>query len=169
MISTWIAFLCLIFSCENKSDIAQPTPVAASLPDNFTFESTPAWADEFDYTGKPDGLKWGYDIGGTGWGNNELQYYTDDIKNAAVADGLLTITAIREQTAGREYSSARLVSKNKGDFLYGRIEVKAKLPSGRYLVKNRLRKVNRIGDMSFVVNGVNEWVLSAWILIFLMR
>jgi beta-glucanase (GH16 family) len=99
--------------------------------DHWKFESTPTWADEFEYTGKPDSSRWGYDIGGKGWGNRELQYYTDHIKNAAVANGLLTITAIRENTEGREYSSARLVSKNKGDFLYGRIEVKAKLPTGK--------------------------------------
>ena len=131
MISMWITFLCFMLSCEKESDVSNPKPVAPALPIVYKFESTPSWADEFDYTGKPDVLKWGYDIGGDGWGNNELQYYTDNIKNASVADGLLTITAIREPTVGREYSSARLISKNKGDFLYGRIEVKAKLPAGK--------------------------------------
>lgn len=89
------------------------------------------WQDEFDYTGKPDPDKWGYDIGGHGWGNNELQYYTDDAKNAYVEDGVLEIKAIKEPTNGSNYSSARLVTKNKGDWLYGKIVVKAQLPTGR--------------------------------------
>jgi beta-glucanase (GH16 family) len=133
MISIWISLLCIILSYENKSYRANLSRIDHELSQgyNWKFESAPAWADEFDYTGKPDPVKWGYDIGGDGWGNNELQHYTDKITNSAVADGLLTITAIREHTGGREYSSARLVSKNKGDFLYGRIEVKAKLPTGK--------------------------------------
>ena len=43
---------------------------------NWSFETTPAWADEFDYTGSPDSTKWTYDLGGGGWGNSELEYYT---------------------------------------------------------------------------------------------
>jgi beta-glucanase (GH16 family) len=98
---------------------------------NWKFETTPAWSDEFDYTGLPNSTKWGYDIGGSGWGNNELQYYTDVINNAKVENGILTITARKETMANRNYTSARLVTKNKGDFLYGRLEIKAKLPAGR--------------------------------------
>src|SRR5688572_27819291 len=133
IISMWIVLLFFILFCQNKSFRSDYSQVGQALSQgpNWKFESTPTWADEFEYTGKPDASKWGYDIGGGGWGNNELQYYTDNIKNAAVAKGLLMITAIREPAGGREYSSARLVSKNKGDFLYGRIEVKAKLPTGK--------------------------------------
>jgi beta-glucanase (GH16 family) len=98
---------------------------------SWQFESVPVWADEFDYIGKPDASKWGYDLGGHGWGNNELQFYTDTISNARVADGKLIITARQENKGGSAYTSARLVSKNKGDFRYGRFEVSAKLPSGR--------------------------------------
>lgn len=97
----------------------------------WTFASTPAWQDEFDYSGRPDPARWGYDLGGDGWGNNELQYYTDRIDNASVGDGVLTITARKEPMDGRSYTSARLVSKGRGDFRYGRIEVRARLPSGR--------------------------------------
>lgn len=97
----------------------------------WKFEGAPAWADEFDYTGRPDTTKWGYDIGGHGWGNNELQYYTDSIANASVANGILTITARKEAKEGRNFTSARLITKHKGDFLYGRFEVKAKLPAGK--------------------------------------
>lgn len=87
------------------------------------------WSDEFDYEGKPDDTKWGYDVGGHGWGNDELQYYTEG-DNAYVKDGQLIIEARKEEVQGRDYSSARLVSRGKGDWLYGKIEVKAKLPKG---------------------------------------
>ena len=90
------------------------------------------WSDEFNYTGLPDNTKWGYDVGGHGWGNNELQYYTKErSENARVEGGNLIIEARRENMENREYTSARLVSKNKGDWKYGRVEVKAKLPQGR--------------------------------------
>src|SRR5690606_23636469 len=81
-----------------------------------TFEAKPQWSDEFNYQGKPDSAKWDYDLGGGGWGNNELQHYTNDINNAKVEGGHLYITAIKEKTGERDYSSARLISKNKGDF-----------------------------------------------------
>lgn len=87
-----------------------------------------AWSDEFDYTGKPDPTKWRYETGGGGWGNGESQYYTDG-DNADVANGNLIITAKKESYGGNEFTSTRLNSKDEVDFLYGRIEVKAKLPS----------------------------------------
>ncbi len=73
---------------------------------------------------------WGFDLGGSGWGNNELQYYTEG-DNLTVVDGYLTIQTRKEEHEGMDYTSTRLISKNKQDFLYGRIEVNAKLPSGR--------------------------------------
>jgi beta-glucanase (GH16 family) len=90
------------------------------------------WADEFNYDGLPDREKWSYDVGGHGWGNKELQYYTDRRKeNARVENGSLIIEARRDHWRGHEYTSARLVSKTKGDWTYGRFEVRAKLPDGR--------------------------------------
>lgn len=90
------------------------------------------WSDEFNYTGLPDPKKWDYDVGGEGWGNKELQFYTARRKeNARVEDGHLIIEARKESWEGREYTSLRLVSRNKGDWTYGRFEVRAKLPSGR--------------------------------------
>jgi len=90
------------------------------------------WSDEFDYSGLPDAKKWGYDIGGSGWGNKELQYYTDRRKeNARVENGHLIIEARHDGVDKNEYTSARLTSKARGDWTYGRFEVKAKLPSGR--------------------------------------
>jgi beta-glucanase (GH16 family) len=91
-----------------------------------------AWSDEFDYKGLPRSEKWGYDVGGEGWGNQELQYYTAQRQeNARVENGYLVIEARRESWEKRDYTSARLVSKGKGDWTYGRVEVRAKLPSGR--------------------------------------
>ncbi|WP_171597225.1 glycoside hydrolase family 16 protein [Marinifilum caeruleilacunae] len=89
------------------------------------------WSDEFDYKGLPDSTKWIYDTEGNskGWGNNELQYYTQGRKeNAWVENGVLFITARHENMDGKEYSSARLNSK--ADWLHGKIEVRAKLPDG---------------------------------------
>lgn len=90
------------------------------------------WADEFDYTGLPDTTKWSYDVGGHGWGNNELQYYTDRRwDNAHVENGHLIIEARKENYHNSQYTSARLVTKGKGDWKYGRIEVRARIPKGR--------------------------------------
>lgn len=125
----------LLISCASKSQDPRPvapTPKPQTPQDkNWAFEATPVWADEFNYTGQPDPAKWGYDTGGGGWGNNEQQYYTNSTDNARVADGKLSITARKEEKEGNAYTSARLVTKGKGDFLYGRFEVKAKLPTGR--------------------------------------
>ena len=92
------------------------------------------WADEFNYTGFPDTTKWSYDTKGnpSGWGNNEKQYYTSfEKKNAWVENGLLTITARIDSMEGKAYTSARLRTVGKGDWLYGRFEIKAKNPTGR--------------------------------------
>ena len=87
-----------------------------------------AWWDEFNYTGTPDTSKWGYDVGAGGWGNNEEQYYTNERSNSYVENGELHIEALKENDS---WTSARLVTKNKGDWLNGRVEVKANIPSGR--------------------------------------
>jgi beta-glucanase (GH16 family) len=125
----------ILSACSKESMNAQtPTPVTPTLPITpvvYTFESTPIWSDEFDYQGLPDTKKWNYDVGGSGWGNNELQYYTkENLKNARVENGKLIIEAVKESFDKNSYTSARLVTKGKGDFLYGRFEIKAKLPKG---------------------------------------
>ena len=90
------------------------------------------WADEFNYNGLPDSSKWSYAVGGHGWGNNELQYYTlQDTSNAKVENGTLKIVARKQDKENRKYSSARLLTKGKAEFTYGRIEVRAKLPAGK--------------------------------------
>ena len=97
-------------------------------------EWTLVWNDEFDYTGLPDDKKWNYDTDGNswGWGNNEAQHYTaKDSSNAWVNNGILTITAREQKVGDKKYTSARLTTKDKGDWLYGRFEIRAKLPTGR--------------------------------------
>ncbi|MBK8520073.1 MAG: glycoside hydrolase family 16 protein [Chitinophagaceae bacterium] len=90
------------------------------------------FSDEFNVNGAPDPAKWGYDIGSGsgGWGNNEVQYYTSRPENAIVQGGVLKINAIKENYSGSAYTSARLLSKGKYSFKYGRIEVRAKFPTG---------------------------------------
>lgn len=94
-------------------------------------EWQPVWCDEFEYTGLPNNALWNYDVGGNGFGNNELQYYTNqDDDNAFVGGGVLTIRTIKESFSGNSYTSARLVTRDKGDWLYGKIQVRAKVPAG---------------------------------------
>jgi len=105
--------------------------VSATNPDK---KYTLVWSDEFDYSGLPDTTKWSFDTDGNanGWGNNEAQCYTRDrLQNANVKEGYLTITALKEDYQGKKYSSARLRTISKGDWLYGRMEIRAKLPDGR--------------------------------------
>lgn len=88
------------------------------------------FSDEFEYDGLPDEEIWGYETGGNGWGNGELQYYTGkDLDNAKVEGGHLIITAIEEKFENSDYTSARLRSSES--FTYGRYEIRAKLPKGR--------------------------------------
>lgn len=98
----------------------------------WQFTDKPVWQDEFDVEGLPDKTKWKYDVGGHGWGNNELQYYTEaDSMNAFVSDGILHISAQQQDDDQNPFTSARLVSIGKGDFLYGRVEFRARVPKGR--------------------------------------
>ena len=132
--SFYMLLLCFGFSCSNKGnsggDVTPPPPLPPPETYEWVFENTASWTEEFNTDGVPDANKWSYDIGGNSWGNNELQYYTDGL-NASVNSGVLTITAKKEPFAGKAYTSARMVTKNKADWLYGRFEIKAKLPKGR--------------------------------------
>jgi beta-glucanase (GH16 family) len=92
------------------------------------------WSDDFNVNGTPDSSKWSYDLGvgnPEGWGNNELQFYTRDPRNARVENGFLIIEARKDSMGHKAFTSARMVSRKKGDWRYGRIEVKAKLPKGK--------------------------------------
>jgi beta-glucanase (GH16 family) len=93
-------------------------------------------SDEFNSVSAevPDSNMWNFDIGNgaeqgiPGWGNNELQYYTDRPENVIVEDGMLKITAIQESFMGSGYTSARLQTKDKCEKKYGRFEARIKLP-----------------------------------------
>lgn len=88
------------------------------------------WQDEFDGTGAVDTNKWTHELWAPGRVNNELQRYTARTENARIESGKLVIEAHKDNYMGDEYSSARIHSAEKGDLLYGRIEVSAKLPNG---------------------------------------
>ena len=122
-----------LFSCSNKNSSGDggttPPPPPPPVVHEWLFENTALWADEFNTDGAPDPAKWGYDIGGNGWGNNELQNYTNGL-NDSISNGTLKIVAKKVEFSNI-YTSARMVTKNKADWLYGRVEVKAKLPKGR--------------------------------------
>ncbi|SEC77034.1 Glycosyl hydrolases family 16 [Tenacibaculum sp. MAR_2009_124] len=89
--------------------------------------------DDFDTDGMLDSSVWTYDIGtGTnGWGNNELQYYTNDAKNVTVQNGVLIISAEQEDFNGSSYTSARIKTQGLFDQTYGRFEARIKLPYGQ--------------------------------------
>jgi len=103
---------------------------SASTTITVTVAQSLIWSDEFTTPGAPDPAKWGYDLGAGGWGNNELQYYTDRLDNAVVSGGTLKIIAKRENFSGSTFTSARLLSRTKFSFKYGKIEILAKLPTG---------------------------------------
>lgn len=91
---------------------------------------TLAWSDEFT-ANYINSNNWSYDTGGSGWGNNELEYYTNSNKNAFATSGYLVIEARKETMGTNNYTSARMISKDKKTFTYGRIDFRAKLPKGQ--------------------------------------
>ncbi len=88
------------------------------------------WSEEFNVDGAPDSSKWGYDIGAGGWGNNEVQYYTSRPQNIIVSNGTLKINTLKESYLGSSYTSARILTKGKFSFKYGKVVIRAKLPTG---------------------------------------
>ena len=88
------------------------------------------WADEFNDS-EINEDKWNFEIGtgNWGWGNGEYQYYTSRTDNAFIEDGKLIINALNENYGGASYTSARMTTKNKGDFLYGKIKARIKVPN----------------------------------------
>jgi len=92
------------------------------------------WSDEFGGTDL-NLNQWTYDIGqgDWGWGNNELQYYTNSSSNVSVDNGYLNITALNEQFGSANYTSARIKSKGLFDFTYGKVEARIKVPVGQGL------------------------------------
>lgn len=89
--------------------------------------------DEFNIDGAPNSSIWGFDIGtgNNGWGNQELQFYTDRSENVKVENGVLSITARAENFNGSSFTSSRLLTRNKFEQSYGRFEARIKLPFGQ--------------------------------------
>ena len=104
--------------------------VSKSISVTVDVELSLVWSDEFNTDGLPDPAKWGYDLGAGGWGNAEAEYYTNRKENASVSNGTLKITAQKENFSGSAYTSARILTKDKFAFTFGKVEARAKLPSG---------------------------------------
>ena len=110
---------------ETKTDPTQYNPQAPVSDWKLV------WSDEFDGS-SIDSQKWTHEVNCLGGGNEEKQCYTEDEANSFVSEGTLKIVALpAEEGAEKPYTSARMVTKNKADFKYGRFEVRAKLPSGQ--------------------------------------
>lgn len=126
------AFLFIVVTRNNDTTISS-TDRQIAVPDGYEM----VWNDEFNGNSL-DTKKWNYDRGTgaqyglKGWGNNELQYYTvDRPKNVRVENGMLILEAHREDYKNMEYTSGRIKTAGKGDWKYGRFEIKARLPEGR--------------------------------------
>lgn len=111
-----------------------PSPEVSPVPTDDPW--TLVWNDEFDDQAI-DPAKWtfdlgdGSDIGNPGWGNNELEWYTNDPENVKEEDGKLIITARKEAVGGKEYTSSRIKTKGLFSKRYGKFEIRAKAPAGK--------------------------------------
>jgi len=133
--------------CGPACDPLVCNPVYVPDPDPANL----VWFDEFEAGGSPDANKWSYDIGGSGWGNNEQQYYTSRSENAFISNGILNIRAVRETYQGKEYTSARMVTRYLGDWKYGRV-----------LVRARLSKCTGLGTWPAIWMLPTDWVYGGW-------
>jgi beta-glucanase (GH16 family) len=116
-----IAVFSLLISCKKEGYQVADTP-----PSKWNL----VWADEFDYTGLPDPEFWDYEVGYVR--NDESQYYMPGrLENSRVEDGRLIITALPDGFGGYPVTSASVITYQKMDFHYGRMEVRAKMPKGK--------------------------------------
>ena len=104
--------------------------VSKTLSITVLVQSKLVWSDEFNTDGAPDASKWTFQIWDPGRVNNELQSYTNRPENTIVEGGILKIKAIREAYGKGNFTSGRLESNGKFDFTYGKIVIRAKLPTG---------------------------------------
>lgn len=118
----WICFA--IFSLTACTQAPTPAKQRAKLGWHLV------WQDEFSGT-ELDQTKWTFDLGGGGWGNNELEYYTDEPQNVRVQDGHLVIEAHYDEEAIWKYTSGRIKTQYLHSWQYGRIEGRMKIPAGQ--------------------------------------
>ncbi|MBN2619189.1 MAG: family 16 glycosylhydrolase [Spirochaetales bacterium] len=120
-----LAFLpaLVTLGCQSGSD-------KEVVVDRSEFNWQLVWSDEFD-TKEIDNSKWNFIEGAGGYGNNELQYYSGREENARIKNGKLVIEARKEDYKDSPYTSAKLTTQGKGDWTYGRYEIRAKLPEGQ--------------------------------------
>ena len=133
--ASFVLALSLAGCTEKKSGPPPVTPPTTATEVNaearaYNLYTELVWSDEFNGSAI-DQSKWGYDLGGGGWGNNELQAYTNSNNNAFVSGGNLTIVARREQSGNNAYTSARMLTKGKQTFVFGRTDIRAKIPKGK--------------------------------------
>ena len=131
------AALCLLLALAGRSSARAPKPRQSSPPAN---PWQLVWSDEFDAPNgsSPDAHRWTYDLGGKGWGNQELETYTDRTLNVSIRNGMLVIQALKENFTGkdgvsREYTSGRIKTQGLFSQAYGRVEARIKLPYGQGL------------------------------------
>lgn len=120
-------------TAENQAsdmDLGQTSNQSADAADVQLEGFTLVWQDEFEGE-EINPENWTFDLGGGGWGNHELQTYTNNPENARIEDGRLIIEAIKNETGPRTYTSARLKTQGLQTFGYGRIEARLMLPSGQ--------------------------------------
>ncbi len=112
----------------------------AAFPQDEKSQWTLVWSDEFNGPdgSRPNPPKWKFEVGGNGWGNHELQYYTNRPENSFIRGGNLVIQALKENFTGpdhvtREYTSARMTTQGLFEQAYGRFEARIKIPRGQGL------------------------------------
>lgn len=133
----YLGAICLslgLVACGGSSGEGASSGPTGESPTSYE-GMTLVWADEFE-SDALDSNSWSYDVGDgcpslCGWGNNELEYYTASAENSYLADGKLVIVAKPDSIMNSNYSSAKLVTRDKQTFKYGRIDIRAKMPTGR--------------------------------------
>ena len=137
----------------NKNGLYFPVAnTGYTTPNNYP-GYTLAWSDEFSGNSLSTS-NWSFETGNNnGWGNNELEYYTDRTENAFVSAGNLIIEARAESFGGRNYTSTRMITKDKKTFQFGRIDIRAKMPKGKGIWPALWMLGNNIGTVGWPACG----------------
>lgn len=127
----YLLLILIFFSCKEgdpRMSVKEEKPEIPTTPQALKI----VWSDDFDVDGLPDLTKWTFDVGGHGFGNKELQCYTDkNLENARIENGVLIIEALQKDFEGNKYTSGKIWTKDRVSWRSGRIEAKIKLASGK--------------------------------------